>query len=333
MQDAESFQLGKLTVKELRRQAALRNVPLTHISAAVEKQDLVNLILRARPVTDHYDICSSVKVHSAASIAEAQRSGVKQPKEKKVKKKKKRRRSTSSSNSSSGNRKKRKRSRSLKAIKGRTKKSRSPSVTMIIPTITIGQKEKLVLEIVDTSTVSIPSAINTPVAKASPADIARAKIAAATPKPDDPTLAQRGMAAASALGYDVLPKAPSTSLKAAPGIGLRPSINSAHVGAGMGHVMNIQGLTNSRICTNYLTRSRCDMGANCPEAHITDPEEEMRVRAKFKTQECNKGASCQRRECLYRHPNEIAEETAALVPAGRGFTLRTKNNHLTMEMV
>jgi len=304
--------LEKCSVKELRRQAALRSVPLTHISAALEKKDLVNLILRAGPVLDQYDV--GVKVWSADSIAHEASSGrPKKPKAKKAKKKK--RKASSSPSSSSG--KKRKRSRSRKAAPKR-QKSRSSSLEMIIPTITIGKKDKPVLVIADTSSVAIPSAVNAPVTKRK----AAAEEKAAAEKAVTP--AARGMAAAAALGYNVLPKGPSlpTSLTEAPAMGLRPSINTG------GQVQGIQGLSNARICVNYLSFGRCDMGANCSEAHITDPEEEMRVRAKFKMQECKRGASCLRKNCLFRHPGEIVEENAGSVPSGQGIALLNIDGHL-----
>lgn len=316
----------KCSVKELRRHAALRSVPLTQISAALEKKDLINLILHAGPVKNQYDV-GNFKVHSAESIAHEERSG--RPRVKEKKKKKKKRKSTSSSSRSSSSGKKKKRSRSRKAIKGRRKKSRSPSVTMIIPTITIGRPEKPVLEIADTSMIAVPSAINTPVKRKSAAEAARAKAAAAAPKKSDPNLAQRGMAAAAALGYDVLPKGPREM--EAPAIGLRPSINSKNMpNASTAAMMSSQGLTGSRICTNYLCYSRCDMGANCPEAHVVDPEEEMRVRAKFKEQECNKGATCNRKGCLFRHPGELREEHT-FVPAGQGVAVRNIGGVMQIE--
>merc|ERR1711924_59200 len=52
---SEREMLESMSVKELRRQAAMKNVPLTHISAAVERQELINLIIKAGPVTDKYD--------------------------------------------------------------------------------------------------------------------------------------------------------------------------------------------------------------------------------------------------------------------------------------
>lgn len=313
-------ELEQSSVKELRRQAALRSVPLTHISAALEKKDLVNLILNAKPVTDQYDINSNRKVHTAESIAAASRAAERKAKLPKDKKKKKKRKASSSSRSSDSGKKK-KRSRSRKpATKGRRKKSRSSSdcVEMIIPMIEIGKKDKPILEIADTSTVSVPSAINIPKARMPTTAAAKAKAAAEKAAAEPPTEAARGMAAAAALGYNVLPKAASSSLKAAAGSAagiLRPSINTG------GNTIGAQGLSNSRICTSYLQFARCDMGANCPDAHITDPDEEMRVRAKFKLQECKFGATCTRKGCLFRHPGEITEEYQA-VPMGQGWSLR-----------
>merc|ERR1712085_88629 len=117
----------------------------------------------------------------------------------------------------------------------------------------------------------------------------------------------------------------------APALGLRPSINAQNMpGASPAGVMSSQGLTGQRICTKYLCHSRCDMGANCPEAHIVDPEEEMKVRAKFKLQECNKGATCNRKNCLFRHPGELEEEHT-LIPAGQGMALRNIGGVMQVE--
>eukprot|EP00913_Durusdinium_trenchii_P029882 g28001.t1 len=119
--------------------------------------------------------------------------------------------------------------------------------------------------------------------------------------------AQAGVAAAAALGFDVLPKQSSFVPPTAPALGLRPSINAPIP------LPANSNPTQSRVCVQYLCWARCDRGSNCPEAHIMDPEEEMRVRAKFKLQECNQGASCTRTSCLFRHPGEHVEEEAETV--------------------
>jgi len=122
--------------------------------------------------------------------------------------------------------------------------------------------------------------------------------------------AQAGMAAAAALGFNVLPKA--SSVPEGPAPGLRPTINA---GGSSGPTQMASVLDKGmRVCTQYLNWARCDRGAACPEAHIVDPEEEMRVRAKFKLQMCNQGASCTRKSCLFRHPGEAVDE--AHVPSG-----------------
>ncbi|CAE7519579.1 cobB [Symbiodinium sp. CCMP2592] len=116
--------------------------------------------------------------------------------------------------------------------------------------------------------------------------------------------AQAGVAAAAALGFNVLPKQSSYAPNA-PAPGLRPSLHAPTAlptpsSTSLGH----------RVCVQYLCFTRCDRGSNCPEAHIMDPEEEMRVRAKFKMQECNQGANCTRTSCLFRHPGERVEEAS-----------------------
>jgi len=294
----EAARLYKLSVKELRRQAAIKNVPLTQISAAVEKRDLINLIVRAGPVLDTYDVQMGVKIHSASTIA-----GTGKEKAQKKKKKKPRRKGRGSSSSSScssasrrsrGKRrrkrsKSRRRSASRKEVRKARPKSRSSSPSLTIITPPVGNLQPL------------------PGLKALPGPEAPGKA--------PPTLAQRGMAAAAALGFDVLPKAPGRQ-PSAPAEGLRPSINSC-APVPYGTALAPGG----RICIQYLCTSKCDLGGNCPEAHILDPEEEMRVRARFKEQECHYGAQCSRPGCLFRHPGERIEE-GQFIPEGQQVALR-----------
>ncbi|CAE8636199.1 unnamed protein product, partial [Polarella glacialis] len=134
--------LEKLSVRELRKQAAIKCVPLTHISSAIEKSDLIRLIIKAGPVLDQYDVNVGVKVYSAQTLADlAERPKgpkVKKDKDKKKKKKDKekdkdkKKKGASSSSESSSNKKKRKRSKSRKGKK-RKDASRSPSLTMMLP--------------------------------------------------------------------------------------------------------------------------------------------------------------------------------------------------------
>jgi len=341
--------LDKLSVKELRRQAALKNVPLQQIAAALEKTDLINLIVRAGPVMDHYDVSTGVKIHSAESIASA-------PPMVKKKKKKKKRRSSSSSDSQSGShstrsrggrRKKqgkghrsRSRSRRRKRSKSRRRAktvSRSPSIQVIVPTVGPHRASGPVMRAVPPPVAATPERSTPSVAAAAAAaavalpitDVsspATASTPGAPKKPTDPTLAQAGMAAAAALGFDVLPKAPSTG-PAAPAAGLRPSINTvtpAPYGASY--------MPGGRVCIQYLCTSRCDLGGNCPEAHIIDPEEEMRVRARFKEQECHYGAQCTRAGCLFRHPGEKFEE-GNLVPEGQQVTLKVTPHGMALDFM
>lgn len=320
--------LERLPVKELRRHAAVRNVPLQSIAAAVEKKDLINLILCAAPVLDTYDINGVEKVHSAASIAATRG----RPKDKK----KKRKRSSSSSSSSSGGRKKKKKKR----------RKRSPSITIITPplrglpasvssppvvavpsatAVKGAAAAAAFMQLADKPPIAVPSAVTAPkqITAGGEADKASSKA-------KDASLAQKGMAAAAALGYDVLPKAPTNKLKAAPAEGLRPSINAPNHGVPVGQY----GLPGQmRVCVNYLITARCELGANCPESHIIDPEEEMHVRAKFKEQECHFGASCTRAGCLFRHPGEKHEESN-FIPVGQGVTMRVdKSGQMALDFV
>lgn len=351
--------LEKLPVKELRRQAALHDVPLTMISAAVEKPELINMILRAGPVKDSYDVGVGVKVHSATSIATAIRQKIEQPKQKKQKKEKKekKRRETSSSSSrssrSGGRRKKRSRSRSkgkadsrqmavaAAAARRRAKKlqqgsrSRSPSLQMLTPAggpparrlralpaagkAAAAPKAKALkalplppieadagddLEVVSTTPAAASAA---PAAAKAGADKDASK-PSAPPREKPKDIAQVGVLAAAKLGFKVLPKAPSQTQSPAPG--LRPSINTS--AAGMAPTPWGASQVNTRVCIQYLQCARCDLGGNCPDAHITDPEEEMIVRARFKEQMCNYGANCTRIGCLFRHPGERLEESSVI---------------------
>jgi len=290
--EEELARLEKLSVKDLRRQAALRNVPLTQIGAAVEKQDLINLICRASPVLDHYDVSTGVKVHTAESIAKALLAP-------KVRKKKRRRRRSSSSSSSRGSRSSPRRKRERKRSKSRGKRkskscSRSSSVEFIrnLPALKAPEASDEV-SIVEEAGGAL--AIK---------DVPSGPAGAPAKRKSDRNFAQAGMAAAAALGFNVLPKA--THAPAAPAMGLRPSIPGT-TGTSTSSV-----LPGSRICIQYLCNSRCDLGSNCPEAHVIDPEEEMRVRARFKDQECHYGATCTRPGCLFRHPGERLEESLML---------------------
>lgn len=312
--EEELKRLEGLSVKDLRRQAALRDVPLCQIGAAIEKADLIKMILRAPPVLDHYDVGTGVKIHTAESIAAAK---TLPPKVKKRKKKKKRYSSSTSRSSGSrssrsrkGGRRKRSKSRHRsRSQKRKRSKSRSPSLIMI---------------------TSVPSAVQPRPPRAARAGTANgvqktaqgagalaiADASSIVPAADvQAAKQQEGMAAAAALGFDVLPKAPAASASA-PALGLRPSINSgapAPYGAAQ--------LPGGRVCISYLCTAKCDMGTNCPDAHIIDPEEEMRVRARFKEQMCHFGASCTRSGCLFRHPGEKLDEVN-LVPEGQQVMLK-----------
>ena len=112
---------------------------------------------------------------------------------------------------------------------------------------------------------------------------------------------EAGVAAAAALGFSVVPQQKQSALAAAPAEGLRPSLWSVPAALAPGK--------EQRVCVQFLCWARCKRGSSCPEAHIMDPEEEMRVRAKFKLQECNQGASCTKKTCLFRHPGERVEES------------------------
>lgn len=407
--------LGKLSVKELRILAAKKCVPLMQISTAVEKNDLINLIIKAGPVLDQYDVSVGVKVWTAESI-ESHQPGLKgkvKKKEKKPKKdkpiaiedKKKKKKGSSESEEVT---KIKKRSRSKRRKGGR---SRSPSLTMMLPAdapAQVANPEAAMKALLPTKSAAPPKALAAAAAldilddddddevvacEVSPAQAiekvetkadtgtkrqrrreppvveivdekdkrrrkkeAKEKDAKEATKDKEKesketettekeikeketkekdkdkekekekadkeettatdlsapppvqarkakdTTAQAGVAAAAALGFNVLPKQSTFTPPSAPALGLRPSINAPIPTPA---TSNPQG---GRVCVQYLCWARCDRGSTCPEAHIMDPEEEMRVRAKFKLQECNQGASCTRTSCLFRHPGERVEE-------------------------
>eukprot|EP00439_Symbiodinium_sp_Y106_P028558 s4764_g3.t1 len=372
--------LEKLPVKELRRQAARKCVPLTQISTAVEKSDLINLIIKAGPVLDQYDVSVGVKVWTAEAV-DSHQPGAKKPvktkdkrmqkdqarlkdaKEAEKSKKKKKRGSSSSEEASEQKKKKRKKSKSKKN-KGGQAVSRSPSLTMMLPADAPLQLAKTEsgrsLATRDsrasrspslTMLADAPSVTDLEVCiieshepgtkvpqkkdkerqpkknkdKGEEVEKTRKKkgrsrspsLAVAVDAPPQVTdgearkaqagsadTAQAGVAAAAALGFNVLPKQSSYAPNA-PAPGLRPSLHAPTAlptpsSTSLGH----------RVCVQYLCFTRCDRGSNCPEAHIMDPEEEMRVRAKFKMQECNQGANCTRTSCLFRHPGERVEEAS-----------------------
>lgn len=335
--------LEKLSVKDLRRRAALHNCQLTHIAAAIEKDDLINLIRSAGPIRDTYDMSLGVKVHTADTIA----TELAAPKPKEKKKKKKRKRSSSSSSTrSSSSRRKKKRSRSKSRRRSKSprkkeakRKDRSPSLEMVAPPK--APPLRALPAASGAGVAVVATAGMSPAAKAAAART-RAKgqprkpaVLKALPDvvetilddnprrrgaetilddevqkvPDKPrqSVAQAGMAAAAKMGFNVVPKA--SHAPQAPAPGLRPSANSAAAipGAVPGGAPMVRG---SRTCVSYLCFAQCHLGANCPEAHIVDPEEEMRVRARFKQQECNMGDKCNRHNCLFRHPGEKVDECA-----------------------
>jgi len=344
-------ELDSLSVRELIRQAARTNVPLTQISAAVEKADLINLIIRAGPVMDTYDVSIGVKVHTAESIAKH----VHTKGGKKTKKKRRKRSSSSSSRSSRSSRscqmarspsrnrrKKKSKSRHRSKSRGRKRsrsrrhgrsRSRSPSIVIVREHLAVRGAGAALPDLVpppDLPTLALPPMVPTPgpvnvdmpvQLKALPPASAPAEAAAV----DDRTIAQAGMAAAAAMGFDVLPKAPVAL--SAPAAGLRPTINSVApvpYGASL--------MPGGRVCIQYLCNSRCDLGTNCPEAHIIDPEEEMRVRARFKEQECHYGGQCTRSGCLFRHPGEKFEE-GQLIPEGQQVSLRATPQGMALDFM
>eukprot|EP00928_Gymnodinium_smaydae_P003915 TRINITY_DN11380_c0_g9_i1.p1 TRINITY_DN11380_c0_g9~~TRINITY_DN11380_c0_g9_i1.p1 ORF type:complete len:419 (-),score=111.41 TRINITY_DN11380_c0_g9_i1:175-1431(-) len=401
--EEEKARLESCSIRELRKQAQLRNVPLTHISAAVEKNDLIALVLRARPVLDHYDVSTGVKVHTAESIEQANRIAALRPvreKKKKDKKSKKKKRSSSSSSSSSRSRsqrrKGRKRSKSKEATKkdaakkdaskkksrsrsaggggagaarrkaaagaaggagvaatARGKGDRSPSLEVVPAPLAIASaaassgstgaaaraerkaraaakaKGAQALAITDASAAAVDLDADEDEEVVAAASPPAAAVAAETPssagaavaredleEPSQPNFAEAGMFAAAALGFNVAPK-DVPKLPEAPNEFLRPSINKISSASPFGGSV-LPGL---RVCTQYLTNASCQLGSRCPDSHIIDPEEEMKIRARFKEQMCHNGASCKRPGCLYRHPGETYEP-ASFIPEGHQVTMR-----------
>lgn len=337
MMSAEASGFLKLSVKELRRQAALRNVPLTHISAALEKADLVALILRAPPVLDQYGISG---VHAGGKVWNADSIVVEEARPKR--KKKKKRYSSSSSSSSSRSRK------GKKKKKRKRRRSTSPAARIATPLeasvlAAMGRKEGGGTPALMTSSNTISGAppMNTSqgtTVRAIMADVPDAPLDLRAPpsarRGIEPSLGEAGMNAAAALGFDVLPKAPSSSLPPAPVGGasthLRPSVAPPLPG-GSGSSGAFNALP-ARICIEYLCKASCALGANCPEQHIQDPEEEMRVRARFKLQECSFGAHCTRASCLYRHPGEKQEEANLGDSVSQGIVLRPGSDGVRMHL-
>mmetsp|Transcript_83113 Transcript_83113/g.258035 ORF Transcript_83113/g.258035 Transcript_83113/m.258035 type:complete len:286 (-) Transcript_83113:46-903(-) len=274
---------------------------------------------------------AEVEEEAEEEEVEAEAGGDPQAAQKKKKKKRRRRSSSSgssspSSRSRSRGRRRRKRSKTPRPPSpGRPKKrsrsaSSSPSLTIIVPPGAPQQPRRRGLR-----ALPAPGPAGAPAAglKALP-NIDTPGVAPA--EPSGPTLAQKGMAAAAALGFDVLPKAPA-SKPSAPAEGLRPSINTAApapYGASL--------MPGGRICIQYLCTSKCELGSNCPEAHIIDPDEEMRVRARFKEQECHYGAQCSRPGCLFRHPGEKVEE-GQFVPEGQQVALRATAQGMQLEFM
>lgn len=383
MAPLQRAELEKFGVKQLKVHAAKRNVPLTQIASAVEKNDLIALILAAPPILDQYEVGAAIKVHSAESLlynrnnkslgrssSASSRSRSRSNGKKKGKKQKKKKKDRSRS----GKRKSRSRKRSRSRKKSPSKAIKvgfmpSSQVHAEPPRLMIAAfAEGTVVdldfsesddepEIMGTVAASIPAitpdvdlVIVTAVKPAphlekiphkAPENLAflpktnsleqkcysSSVLADASPEakqtgggghsqhpgatPDEPTairpdLAQAGMAAAAALGFDVIgPERSASGLQAPPlppMLGLRPSFKpSMRATTGSSSLLG-------RVCVEYLCRSQCQHGDRCPEAHIVDPEEEMKVRARFKEQECNFGPTCSRHMCLFRHPGEKIEE-------------------------
>lgn len=161
----------------------------------------------------------------------------------------------------------------------------------------------------------------------------------ALPEPEN--TAHEGLIAASKMGFDVVPKEPAPVPKPInrPLIaGLMPLQNlqgpAVHGGNTAAAIVDklTPGAGFGRVCIEYLCNSKCERGDACPEAHITDPEEEMRVRAKFKEQECRFGKECTRPLCMYRHPGEKMEEVAQ-VPEGGGVALRVTKDGVKLDFL
>mmetsp|Transcript_13009 Transcript_13009/g.29536 ORF Transcript_13009/g.29536 Transcript_13009/m.29536 type:complete len:331 (-) Transcript_13009:58-1050(-) len=320
--------LEQYSVRELRRQAAVRNVPLQHIAAAVEKKDLISMILNARPITDQYAVGSITKVHSAESIAHDS----KQPQPPKKKKKKSRSGSSDSSSSSGKKRKKKRKGRSRSR-----KRRRSPDAAMkTLPQIREAAKALLIAQ-APAHTVPAGSAMIAGAGRSQKGGLAAGSAAPIFIEDERPTpsVAEAGMAAAAALGFNVKPKATKQAALTAPAPGLRPSLTNPSMPALPSINISTAPLAQlaGRICVEYLCKASCALGANCPELHITDPEEEMKIRARFKEQECHYGANCTRSSCLYRHPGEKLDNFAglSLVPEGQQVTMRPSGGRMALD--
>jgi len=312
--EAEKERLDDMSIRELRKLAALKDVPLTHISVALEKKDLITMIMRAGPSKNHYGVDDAVRVHSAESIAQGIRTGAFDKRNMKKKKKKKRKSSTSSSDSSKSRKKKSKEEvRKPNRIENKKEAarvlSRSPSVEMLdAPRLALPAPKRAKARakkaadkaVQDLDTLALP-------APSVPATLIE-------DEPDIIDVAQAGMVAAAALGFNVLPI--EKELPMAPAIGLRPSINVGGGGAPTNVLFN-----GGRVCFNYIISAKCEYGSRCPDAHITDPEEEMRVRQKFKSMDCNAGAACMRQGCLFKHPGE-AVDNEKYIPDGQQAVLK-----------
>mmetsp|Transcript_6071 Transcript_6071/g.13450 ORF Transcript_6071/g.13450 Transcript_6071/m.13450 type:complete len:333 (-) Transcript_6071:107-1105(-) len=323
-------ELEQFSVKELRRQAAVRNVPLQHIAAAVEKKDLINMIINARPITDQYAVGGLTKVHSAESIAYESTL----PKQPKRKKKKSRSRSTISSSSSGKKRKKKRKGRSRSR-----RRRRSPDAAMkALPQIREAARALLTAQAPPNSAaaLSMGSAVISGSGIGSKSLLAAGNSAPILIEDEAkaPSLADAGMAAAAALGFAVQQKPKQAALQG-PAPGLRPSINAPLPPAPQQFSIATASLAQlaGRICVEYLCKASCALGANCPEAHITDPEEEMRIRARFKEQECHFGANCTRSFCLYRHPGEKVDNFAGLsmVSEGQQVLMKSSGSGLALD--
>lgn len=384
-------ELECLSIKDLKRRAVLCNVPLLHISAVVERRELISLIKKAKVPDDQY-ITGHGKIHFAKKEDLDEDHGLKRKRvdiDKEASES-----SSSSSSSSSTDSSVRKRKRKMKKILKKQKKAvaaedaerfkgfgddvyqggnlgvsqplgerdiaaereRSPlpyhaPTTGIVDAGRLSADGKVLHEgaaaaaaLLKQGGVGEPSTGPTSTGQ----ELALAKKAPTTtlalralPAPEPENAAQEGLIAASQMGFDVVPREPAPIPK---------PINRPLI-AGLMPLQNLQGpavhqnnnanaivdrLTPGagfgRVCIEYLCNSKCERGDACPEAHITDPEEEMRVRAKFKEQECRFGKECTRPLCMYRHPGEKMEEVAA-VPEGGGVALRVTKDGVKLDFL
>jgi len=297
-------------------------------------------------VLDHYDTDAGSKVWSADTIA---KQGYVKLKKDKKKKKREQRKSTSSGSSSGSSRKRKKRSKSRKRSRSRGRKkvepvrqtinlnrpirrvpSRSPSIELVCAPLSV--RNSGVREPKSTPALRRAAARMCGGKSAKALDANTLAITDLTSSCDSATvptfvaeevesvdIAQAGMAAAAALGFSVLPK--PQKQQSAPAPGLRPSINSAQsvvAAASLGGAQVLAG----RVCISYMISAKCELGSRCPDVHVVDPEEEMRIRARFKSQECQNGAACNRPGCLFRHPGEKFDG-AAFIPEGQKVTLKS----------